>query len=291
MGLTVHFSLLLPSALTPDEATGRIAALHQAVATLPMRSQTAMVLLDEARIQHALSERSRSPWRWAVIQYQRGLSYRHDHLGIPHQVDRGESGVATYHRMLLAKRLVGFTCLPGEGCEPINLFIGAYPASTMVDCTGNQHGYPSGKRRLMLPKTHWLGSAFCKTQYASLPEAGGVTNFLRCHLLVIAALDAAKAAGFEVLVTDEGGYWQHRCIPRLVREIADWNAFLLSIGDQLRARIGQQVQCAITPERAAAPVDPAVAIALGDDVLDLIQRTKGSTVELEAAAAPAAAGA
>jgi hypothetical protein len=285
MGLTVHFTLLLPSALSPDEATARIAALHQAVAALPMRSKTAMVLLDEARIQHALSERSRSPWRWAVIQYQRGLSYRHDHLGIPYQVDRGASGVATYHRMLPAKRLVGFTCLPGEGCEQLNLFVGAYPASTMVDCVGNQHGYPSGKRRLMLPKSHWLGSAFCKTQYASDPEAGGVTNFLRCHLLVIAALDAAKTAGFEVLVTDESGYWQHRCIPRLVREIADWNAFLLSVGDQLRARFGPQVQCAITHERAAAPVDPAVATALGDDVLDLIARTRGSTVEPVPAAA------
>ena len=285
MGLTVHFSLLLPSVLSPDEASARIAALHQAVATLPMRSQTGMVLLDEARIQHALSERSRSPWRWAIIQYQRGLSYRHDHLGIPYQVDRSESGVATYHRMLPAKRLVGFTCLPGEGCEPLNLFVGAFPASTMVDCIGNQHGYQSEKRRLMLPKTHWLGSAFCKTQYASLPEAGGVTNFLRCHLLVIAALDAAKAAGFEVLVTDESGYWQHRSIPRLVREIADWNAFLLSMGDQLRACFGQQVQCAITPERVAVQVDPTIAMALGDDVLDLIARTRGSTVD----SAPASA--
>ncbi len=289
MGLTVHFTLLLPSALSPDKATARIAALHQAIAKLPMRSQTAVVLLDETRIQHALSERSQSPWRWAIIQYQRGLSYRHDHLGIPYQVDRSESDVATFHRMLPAKHLVGFSCLPGEGCESLNLFVGSYPASTLVDCVGNQHGYPSGKRRLMMPKTHWLGSAFCKTQYASDPEAGGVTNFLRCHLLVIAALDAAKAAGFEVLVNDEGGYWQHRNIPRLVREIADWNAFLLSMGDQLRARFGQQVQCAITPERAAVLVDPAVATALGDDVLDLIARTRGSTAESDPAVTSPAA--
>ena len=279
MGLTVHFTLLLPSVLSPDEATARIAALHQAVAALPMRSQTAMVLLDEKCIQHALSERSQSPWRWAVIQYQRGLSYRHDHMGIPYHVDRSESGVATHHRMLPAKRLVGFSCLPGEGCESLNLFVGSYPSSTLVDCVGNQHGYQSGKRRLMMTKMRWLGSAFCKTQYASDPEAGGVINFLRCHLLVIAALDAAKAAGFEVLVNDESGYWQHRNIPRLVRDIVDWNAFLLSMGDQIRTRFGSGVQCAITPERAAAPVDPVVAIALGDDVLDLIARTRGSTAD------------
>jgi hypothetical protein len=285
MGLTIHFTLLLPSTLSPDEATARIAALHQAVAKLPMRSQTAMVLLDEARIQHAISSRSRSPWRWAVIQYQRGLTYRRDHLGIPYPVDLETSGVGSFHRMLLAKRLVGFTCLPGEGCEPLNLFVGAYPASTMVDCVGDRHGYPSGQRRMMLPISHWLGSAFCKTQYASLPEAGGMTNFLRCHLLVIAALDAAKSAGFEVLVNDESGYWQHRNVPRLVREIADWNAFLLSVGEHLRSRFGPQVQCAITPERVAVPVDPAVAMALGDDVLDLIARTRGSTAELDPAAA------
>ena len=285
MGLTIHVTVRLPASLTPDEVTSRVAALHQVVAQLLMRSQTAIVLLDESRIRHALSDRSRSPWRWAVVQHQHHLAYRHDHRGIPYQVNGGEHGAGTCYRMIPAQRLIGFTCLPGEGCEPLNLFIGSFPTSTMVDCQGDQHDYPSGQRRLMLPTPRWRGSAFCKTQYASDPAAGGVTNFLKCHLLVIAALDAAQAAGFVVEVHDEGGYWQHRSIPRLVREIADWNAFLLSVGDQIRSRFGPQVQCAITPERAAAPVDPAVAVALGDDVLDLIARTRGSTVEPDPAAA------
>ena len=184
--------------------------------------------------------------------------------------------------MVPAKHLIGFTCLPGDGCEPMNIFVGAYPNSIMVDCEGTDHGIPSGKRRLMLSTPlAWTGHAFTKTQYASMPESGGITNFLRCHLLVIAALDAAKEAGFEVDVDDEGNYWQDRNVPALVSTIGNWNAFILGIGKRLGATFGAQVKAAITPEQMAAPVDADLAKALGDDVLDLIRITKGTCTVLD----------
>ena len=54
----------------------------------------------------------------------------------------------------------------------------------------------------------WSWRSFCKTQYASNPECGGVENSLRCHLLVVAILDYAKMLGTLRRVSDEGGYWR-----------------------------------------------------------------------------------
>jgi hypothetical protein len=129
----------------------------------------------------------------------------------------------------------------------------------------------------MLPTPlRWTGSAFCKTQYASVPEAGGITNFLRCHLVVIAALDAARDLGFGVEVCDEGGYWLSRSIPDLVREIGDWNTYILSVGRQLRSVYGNQLQTAIDDASMTQPTNTAAASELGDGLLDLIRRTGGT---------------
>lgn len=273
MGLTVHFSLRLPATFSTDEVKARIAALHQLIAKLPFQSQSAMVTLDEPRIRHALAPRNNSKWRWACIQYTRYHSYRHDSNGIPYTVDRPVPGTGACSRTVPAKHLIGFTCLPGDGCEPLNIFVGTYPNSILVDGGSPDRRLSSGNHRLMLTTPlAWTGESFTKTQYASMPDCGGVTNFMRCHLLVIAALDAAKEAGFEVEVRDEGGYWQDRNVPALVAAIGDWNAFILGIGQQLNA---------ITPDQAAAPVDADLAKALGDDVIDLITRTKGTFTVME----------
>jgi hypothetical protein len=275
MGLTVHFTLKLPATLSLDEVTAAIAKLWQAAKTLPFQSQSPMVTLDEARISHALADRSRSPWRWACIQHTHYHQYRFDSHGRPYTVD-ASTGSGTCSQMVRAQTLVGFTCLPGSGCEQINLFVGTYPASFLVECEGDQHGYPSGKRRLMLDSRRWVGSAFCKTQYASQPEEGGITNFLRCHLLVIAVLEAARDLGFQVEVRDEGNYWEQRSIPELVGEIGNWNMFILGIGKRLQGMFDGQVQTAIDEATMAQPVNEPAALALGDDVLDLIRRTRGN---------------
>ena len=289
MGLTIHFSLRLPASFTQDQATASIAKLWQACHRLPFQGQTVMVTLDEARIGSATAgEEARADWRWACIQHERMLRYAHDSRGVPYVLGADAKMPVSIHARVQAKLLIGFSLMPGGGCEPLNFFVGTFPASLMVRCEDNQHGYPSGKRRLMLDTSlRWTGAAFCKTQYASVPEVGGITNFLRCHLAVVAALDAARDLGFQVDVRDEGGYWQKRSVPDLVREIGDWNAYLLMVGAQLRGVFGDQVQAALTPERAAAPVDAGAAAALGDDVLDLIKRT-GGTCAPTPTAAPAA---
>ena len=275
MGLTIHFSLCLPETLSPDEVTARIAALHIAVAKLPFQSQTPMITLDQERIHQAIEGQNNSAWRWACIQYERLLAYRFDHLGAPHRVPTGYDH-GNCHAAIRPKTLIGFSCEPGDGCEPFSVFVGSYPNSTIIPYQGCLPGRPTQKRRVMLETpVKWIGSAFCKTQYASRPESGGATNFLRCHLLVIAALDAAQEMGFGVEVDDEGGYWEQRSVPTLVNTVADWNTMIVGVAEQLQASFGDAVQSATSAEDQAAPVSTALAVALGDDVLDLIARTRG----------------
>lgn len=50
----------------------------------------------------------------------------------------------------------------------------------------------------------WRFRSFCKTQYASDPRCGGISNFLRCHLSVIRILEYAQGLGIETDVNDEG---------------------------------------------------------------------------------------
>lgn len=283
MGLTIHFTLRLPATFSQDEATAAMAALRQRCRALPMQALTRVVTLDASQIRHAVAERSRSPWRWAVIQHAHSVHYTYDHRGIPRKLAPGAQASCAIHARVQPLTLIGFSCQPGDGCEPINAFIGSYPASILAACRGDQHGYRSGSRRLMLDvPLRWVGSAFTKTQYASIPENGGITNFLRSHLLVIALLDAARSAGFDVEVHDEGGYWINRNIPALVAEIGSWNTFILGVGRQLTAAFGDAVQTAIDPAVMAQPVSTTTATAMGDAVLDLIRLTRGSCTPMPA---------
>src|ERR1019366_341394 len=84
---------------------------------------------------------------------------------------RGMLAVAPLH-------VIALPTWPGEGCK--------YPAF-----------FPSPPKGKKVPTrlSGWRWTSFCKTQYASDPKAGGVENFLRCHLSVIKVLDFIKQTG------------------------------------------------------------------------------------------------
>ncbi len=70
----------------------------------------------------------------------------------------------------------------------------------------------------------WQWSFTCCTQPASRPEHGGLENFLRCHLAMIALLDGIQQAGLaEVEVKDGGGYWKCRDPEALAEKARLWN--------------------------------------------------------------------
>lgn len=82
----------------------------------------------------------------------------------------------------LPEEIVGFSALPGEGCESAEFGLRRGPGA----------GYD------------W--QSFCKTAHT----AGSHLDFLRCHLAVIAVLDYAEELGLLRWVDDESGYWQRR---------------------------------------------------------------------------------
>jgi len=97
------------------------------------------------------------------------------------------------------------------------------------------------KRRVRTGLTGWCWSSFCKTQYASNPECGGVQNFLRCHLSVIALLDFAKSLGLVEHVSDEGNYWEARDAEALAKEVGSWNEMIAGFAGQLKDALGAGV--------------------------------------------------
>jgi hypothetical protein len=92
----------------------------------------------------------------------------------------------------------------------------------------------------------WSYSTFCKTQYASNEECGGIPNFVRCHLCVIHLLDRiAELPTMKVEINDEGNYgrsyftddpWAKERVytwhdgkydvKALVEEVGEWNTML-----------------------------------------------------------------
>jgi hypothetical protein len=120
--------------------------------------------------------------------------------------------------------VIGFSAWPGDGCEEANFGFCQYPDSITVQLH-------SGRRRRYATKLDgWRWSSFCKTQYASHPDCGGVQNFLRCHLCVVKLLDFAKATGLmTVEVRDEGGYWEARSVEKLAGEVGQWNEFVAAV--------------------------------------------------------------
>ena len=92
------------------------------------------------------------------------------------------------YRGLKPLEVVRLPLLAGEECDTTTLVLARYPG-----------------------EEGWSGQGNTKTQYA--------THFVESHLLVIAALDACKAAGILKDVEDEGGFWETRDLKALARNM------------------------------------------------------------------------
>ena len=107
--------------------------------------------------------------------------------------------------------------------------------------------------------TGWHYSSFCKTQYASDPQCGGIPNFVKCHLCVIHLLDRiGQLPTMKVEINDEGKYgksyytddpWAAERVytwhdgkydvKALIEEVGSWNEMLSAtfgaMNDMLKA--------------------------------------------------------
>ena len=212
MGLTLHYSLhsdLGSGSRDVQEARRLIGSLHRRALDLPF--QRVGEILDLAGDACDYRQRDEDdPRRWLLIQASNAI----EREGVRLEVS--------------PIRLIAFTAIPGEGCEPANFGLCCYPA-TVQDAQGH-------KRRTKI--TGWSWQAFCKTQYASNPELGGVENFLRCHVSLIRLLDHARELGILNEVSDESGYWQNRDAKALAQTVGQWNTMIAGFVGRMKDQLG-----------------------------------------------------
>lgn len=247
MGLTIHYSLKTEG--EDAQARNLITALHRTAADLPFKELGEVVELSGVQCNFNRRQRN-DQLRWLLIQATQSVELK------------SEGGRQTWIEVT-PSRLIAFDTWPGEGCEAANFGLCQYPATIKT---------PSQTLPTGLAGWHW--SSFCKTQYASDPQCGGVSNFLRCHLTVVALLDRAKELGGLESVSDEGGFWERRDLPALVAEIGSWNEMLAAFGGKLKDLLGDGptgVQSAIAQYPNFEQLEAAGEGRLPAEINELVQ--------------------
>lgn len=235
MGLTIHWTLKLKSDNYTD-ARNAILKLNQAARDLPFKTVHDPVEFSGDACDFGKSSED-DPFRWMKIKARESV--------IIWKKPDGNGGTVSHEGDVLPKHIIGFSAWPGGGCESVELVLASYPRQA-VFTSGDGEG--SNRRVIRTKLDGWRGHGFCKTQYASDPNCGGVPNFLQCHLAVIALLDQVKKLGLEIEVNDEGGFWESRDIKALMREVGEMNqmiAGLLGSLDSLAGAHGAGVEAPI----------------------------------------------
>jgi hypothetical protein len=199
MGLTIHY-IFKAVDISTDKTKSLVCQLHAAALDLPFDHVSQIVEVLKS---------SRSSKKSEVSPEAHLLKARAIHPVIA-TFKGGDCG-----EILSPNELIGFIVQPAEGCEVACFGLARYPTSIIKD-----------GQSVSTDLDGWRWWCFCKTQYASNPSLGGVKQFLRCHLGIVALLDKAKDLGILDEVKDEGGYWEKRDVEALVKEIARWNTMV-----------------------------------------------------------------
>ena len=210
MGLTIHYSLQAKTS-SPQKARHFVEQLRQKALDLPFKEVEQIVEIDGDTADFDKLDRD-DPNRWLLIQAGR-------------YVERSGR-----HYRVTPTQVIAFSTDPGEGSEQANFGLAIYPKTIEVE----------GKK-VRTGLGDWSWSSFCKTQYASNPECGGVENFLRCHLAIVRLLDHAKELGILKEVSDEGDYWEKRDIKALAQEVGDWNTMIAGWAGRFKDAFGDGV--------------------------------------------------
>jgi hypothetical protein len=218
VGLTIHYEL----AATGDEANARklVQQLRQAALDLPFQHVGEIVEFrgDECDWKRRPDD---DPYRWLLIQAGA-------HIALPVSPTEKRQGV-TRQLDVRPSNIIAFETEPGDGCEQANFGLCQYPSEV------SDPGFGRHKTKLK----GWSWHSFCKTHYANDPRCGGLPNFLRCHLGVVALLDEAQRLGILGTVSDEGDFWETRSLERLTKEVGEQSAMLAGFLGALKDAMGQ----------------------------------------------------
>jgi hypothetical protein len=217
MGLTIHYQL----ATTGDEEHARklVQQLRQAALDLPFGRVGEIVEFrgDECDWNRRAKD---DPHRWLLIQADTRIE-------LPVKPWEKSQGISR-PMDVLPLHVIAIETKPGDGCEPANFGLCKFP----TEVAHPEFGMVKTKLR------GWSWHSFCKTHYASDPRFGGLPNFLRCHLGLVALLDEAKRLGFLGKVSDEGDFWETRSLDRLTKEVGEQSAMLAGFLGALKDAMG-----------------------------------------------------
>jgi hypothetical protein len=224
MGLTIHYHLK-SGAWSTTKARELLARLRGRALDLPFERVDDIVELTGPECNYERYHQDH-PHRWLLIQAGAFVDDPRD---------------KHYSYSVIPAHVIAFSTWPGRGCEEANFGLCRYPAFIDV----NDRVLRSQNRKVATRRGGWCWGSFCKTQYASNQDCGGVVNFLRCHLAVVRMLDYARELGILQSVSDEGDFWEKRNIPALAREVGEWNAVIARQAGQLKNLLGDAFQAAI----------------------------------------------
>jgi len=218
MGLTIHYQLTA-NTRSAKQARHFVEQLRQKALDLPFKKVGEVVDFagDEADFKKLPQDH---PNRWLLIQADRWV------------VNDG------IHHTVKPNRVIAFSAWPGEGCEEANFGLAAFPRTIEIE---DKSRWPYRMKRLRTGLAAWSWGSFCKTQYASNPDCGGVENFLRCHLAVVKMLDHASRLGILRYVSDEGDYFEKRDLKALAQEVGEWNSLLAGWAGRLTQLFGDSI--------------------------------------------------
>jgi hypothetical protein len=219
MGLTIHWHFQGPK--TKTEAKAVVEKLRQRAMDLPFESVGEIVQFKGKDAQ--FSQNPDEPFRWLKIQARETVWSKDGRMGWD----------------CPAQEIIGFQILVAPGSEPMEVFLATYPKTIMVKDDWGR------RKRLRTNRHDWSGGAFCKTQYASSPDCGGVANFLRAHLSVIRMLDHAKELGILAEVSDEGDFWEKRDVKALAEEVGSWNSQIAALVGAMDDAVGEKADAPI----------------------------------------------
>jgi hypothetical protein len=225
MGLTIHYNLN-SSTRSPKKAHELVARLRGRALDLPFERVDDTIELSGSQCDYEQYGPDH-PHRWLLIQAG---------VYVDDPKDKHHSYRAT------PTHIIAFSTWPGQGCEPANFGLCRYPTYIEV----NDRGIEGYARKIRTTPGGWYWGSFCKTQYASNPDCGGVANFLRCHLSVIRMLDHAKDLGILKSVSDEGDFWEKRIIEDLSREVGQGNEMIAAFAGQLKDQLGPELLATIS---------------------------------------------
>jgi hypothetical protein len=188
MGLAISYSLTL---ITPT-----IATVHEKVRALQAAAQD----LKFVRVGEIVSLTGDQ----CTIDEETASTDPHLELKIhgAEMTGLGPQGRFTFRH---PRDIIGFTATPGEGCAMADFGFRMYADQENPE--------------------EWTWTSYCKTQYASNPEYGGLENFITSHLKMVHLLDAAQALGISCHVNDCGQYWETRDRQLLTKIVSDGNIF------------------------------------------------------------------